>query len=82
MKQQNISKQCKQHERSRTRNQRKRELRRLICMAAAVGMLMASVMCMMVKAFFEHPAEQPISYSEHMETVLIIGGDSYGNLQD
>ena len=62
--------------RSRTRNQRKRELRRLLCMAAAVGMLMASVMCMMVKAFFEHPAEQPVSYAEHMETVLIIGGDS------
>lgn len=72
MQQKNSTKQSRS---SRTRNQRKRELRRLICMAAAVGMLMASVMCMMVKAFFEHPAEQPISYSEHMETVLIIGGD-------
>ena len=78
MQQKNSTKQS----RSRTRNQRKRELRRLICMAAAVGMLMASVMCMMVKAFFEHPAEQPITYAEHMQTVLIIGGDSYGNLQD
>ena len=72
MQQKNSTKQS----RSRTRNQRKRKLRRLICMAAAVGMLMASVMCMMVKAFFEHPAEQPITYEEHMQTVLAIGGDS------
>lgn len=69
MKQQNISKQSRQHERSRTRNQRKRELLRLICMAAAVGMLMASVMCMMVKAFFEHPAEQPVNGYEYMESI-------------
>lgn len=38
-------------------------------------MLMASVMCMMVKAFFEHPAEQPITYAEYMES---IGGNPYG----
>lgn len=69
----------KQSRNSRTRNQRKRELRRLICMVAAVGMLMASVMCMMVKAWFEHPAEQPVNGYTYMET---IGGDSYGNPQD
>lgn len=55
--------------RSRTRNQRKRELRRLICMVAAIGMLMASVMCMMVKAFFEHPAEQPVNGYTYMESI-------------
>lgn len=75
MQQKNSTKQS----RSRSSNQRKRELRRLICMAAAVGMLMASVMCMMVKAFFEHPAEQPITYAEYMES---IGGDPCGNTQD
>lgn len=78
MQQKNSTKQS----RSRTRNQRKRELRRLICMAFAMGMLWLMVFSMMVKAFFEHPAEQPVSYAEHMETVLIIGGDSYGNPQD
>lgn len=67
------------NERRKTRNQRKRELRRLICMAAAVGMLMASVMCMMVKAFFEHPAEQPISGYAYMEA---IGGEFYACSQD
>jgi hypothetical protein len=38
-------------------------------MAAAVGMLMTSVMCMMVKAFFEHPAEQPVNGYEYMESI-------------
>lgn len=74
MQQKNSTKQSRSRS-SRSSNQRKRELRRLICMAAAVGMLMASVMCMMVKAFFEHPAEQPITYAEYMES---IGGNPYG----
>lgn len=74
MQQKNFTKQSRSRS-SRTRNQRKRELRRLICMAAAIGMLYASVMCMMVKAWFEHPAEQPVTYAEHMES---IGGDSDG----
>ena len=68
--------------RSRTRNQRKRELRRTICLAFAMGIMWLMVFSMMVGAWMEHPAEQPISYSEHMEYVQIIGGDSYGNLQD
>ena len=79
MKQQNTSKQSKQHGRSKTRNQRKRELRRLICMSFALGLLWLMVFSMMVSAWAEHPAEQPVTYAEHMEA---IGGDSYGNPQD
>lgn len=75
MQQKNSTKQS----RSRTRNQRKRELRRTICMAFAMGLMWLIVLTMMVTAWAEHPAEQTVSYSEHMETVLIIGGDSSGN---
>ena len=69
MKQQSISKQSRQHERSRTRNQRKRELRRLTCMVFALCMLWLMVFSMMVKAWAEHPAEQPVSGYEYMESI-------------
>ena len=65
--------------RSRTRNQRKREFIRTLCMSIAALLLSVMVLTMMVKAFVEHPAEQPISYAEHMAA---IGGDSCGNFQD
>lgn len=63
----------------KTRNQRKRELRRLVCMTAALVVLWGLLLTMMVKAWAEHPAEQPVNGLYYMET---IGGDSYGNLQD
>lgn len=76
MKQQNISKQSRQHEGSRTRNQRKRELRRIICLSAALLIMWMMLCTIFVKAWMDHPAEQPVSYAEHMATIQIIGGDS------
>lgn len=63
--------------RSRTRSQRKRERIRTACMAFALMMLWMMVFMMMGKAL-DHPAEQPVTYAEYMET---FGGDSYGNPQ-
>lgn len=78
MKQQNISRQSGQQGR-RTRNQRKREMRRLICMSFALGLLWLMVFSMMVGAWAEHPAEQPVNGYEYME---MIGGEFHGNTQD
>ena len=75
MQQKNSTKQS----RSKTRVQRKRELKRTVCMVAALALLWMMLCTMMVKAWVEHPAEQPVSYAAHMEA---IGGDSCGNLQD
>ena len=66
----------------RTRNQRKRELRRIICMSFALLLLWMMLCTVLVKAWLGHPAEQPVNYAEHMETILVIGGDSHGNLQE
>lgn len=57
---------------SKTRNQRKRELRRTVCMAAVLGLLWMMVCTVMVKAWVEHPAEQPVDGVAYMEA---IGGD-------
>ena len=65
-----------QTRRHRTRNQRKRELKRIICMGAALALLWAMICTMMVKAWVE---EAPVNGYAYMET---IGGDSYWNLQD
>lgn len=54
---------------SRTRNQRKRELRRTICMAFAMGLMWLIVLTMMVTAWAEHPAEQPVNGYEYMESI-------------
>ena len=75
MQQKNSTKQS----RSRTRNQRKRELHKTICMSAALIVVWAMALTMMVKSWVEHPAEQPVNGYEYMET---IGGESYGNPQD
>jgi hypothetical protein len=69
----------KQSRRSRTRNQRKRELFETVVMAAACLVLWAMVLSMMVNAWAEHPAEQFVSGYEYMEA---IGGDIYGNPQN
>ena len=79
MKQQSISKQSVQHERSRTRNQRKRERIQTACMAAVLMILWMILCTVFVKAWLGHPAEQPVHGIVYMET---IGGDSFGNLQD
>lgn len=66
----------KQSRSSRTRNQRKRELRQVICMSFAIALLWVMVGSMMVKAWVE---EEPVNGLAYMET---IGGDSYGNPQN
>ena len=60
---------------SRSRNQRKRERIQTACMAAALMILWMILCTVMVKAWIGHPAEQPVSYAEHMATIQIIGGD-------
>ena len=62
--------------RSRTRNQRKRELIRTFCMACVCALLWMMLCTIFVVAWAGHPAEQPVSYAEHMEFVQSIGGDS------
>lgn len=62
----------------KTRNQRKREARQTYFMVGALLIMWVLLLGMFVKAL-DHPAEQPVSYAAHME---VIGGDSYGNLQD
>ncbi len=55
--------------RSRTRNQRKHDRARTVCMVAAVGILWAGVGSMMVKAWAEHPAEQPVNGAEYLASI-------------
>ena len=59
---------------NRTRYQRRRELKCTICMVLAAIVLGLMVCTMMVKAWAEHPAEQPTSYEEHVIYVQSIGG--------
>lgn len=68
----------KEARRHRTRNQRKRDMIRSFCMGF-VCVLLWLMLCTVIVRAWGHPAEQPISYAEHMEA---IGGDSYGNPQD
>lgn len=72
MQQKNSTKQS----RSKTRVQRKRERIQMAFMVVAMIILWAMALTMMVKAWGEHPAEQPVSYATHMEYVQTIGGDS------
>lgn len=54
---------------SRTRNQRKRERARAVFMVAAVGLLWCGVGSVMVKAWAEHPAEQPVNGQEYLASI-------------
>ena len=54
---------------SKTRNQRKREQINTILMGIAAALLCAIVCTMMVKAWAEHPAEQPVSGTEYLESI-------------
>lgn len=66
MQQESFTKQSKRH---RTRNQRKRDRARAVCMVASVGILWAGVGSMMVKAWAEHPAEQPVNGQEYLASI-------------
>ncbi len=65
----------------RTRNQRKRELRRIICLSASLLMMWMMLCTIFIKAWCDHPAEQPVNGFVYLETIQD-GGDSNGNLQD
>ena len=56
----------------------KHERRQTTCMVFALLILWTVCICMFCKAL-DHPAEQPISYAQHME---MIGGDIYGYPQN
>ena len=53
----------------KTRNQRKREVRKTVFLVLAMVMMWALVLTMMVTAWTEHPAEQPVNGYEYMETI-------------
>lgn len=61
--------------RTKTRSQRKRACKDA-GQIALVALLWAAVVVMMFRAWAEHPAEQPVSYEQHMEYVQSLGGDS------
>ena len=63
----------------KTRNQRKREIRKTVFLVLSMLLMWTLVLTMMVTAWAEHPAEQPVNGIVYMET---IGGDSCGNLQN
>lgn len=63
----------------KTRNQQKRDQMRFVCMALAMALFGMMLMCVMVKAWAEHPAEQPVNGYEYLES---IGGDPYEHFQD
>jgi hypothetical protein len=55
---------------SKTRNQRKQEIIDRIVAGLFVGLFMAAVamlLCGMCCVAWNHPAEEPITYEEHME---------------
>ena len=55
--------------RSRTRNQRKSEVRKTVFLVLAMVMMWALALTMMVTAWAEHPAEQPVNGYEYMESI-------------
>lgn len=62
--------------RAKTRNQRKRAFKDA-CLTAVVVLLWATVAVMMFRAWVEHPAEQPVSYEQHIAHIQAVGGDSH-----
>jgi hypothetical protein len=60
----------------RTRNERRRDFIESIIFSVilvVIGFALTATMClMMCKAWATHPAEQPITYAQHMEA---IGGE-------
>ncbi len=56
----------------KTREQRKRERWQTAAMAAALMIMWMGLCTMMVKAWADHPAEQPVQGVQYIES---IGGD-------
>lgn len=63
--------------RAKTRNQRKRAFKDA-CLTAPMVLLWAAVLVMMFRAWVEHPAEQPVSYEQHIAHIWSLGGDPDG----
>lgn len=53
----------------KTRNQRKREIRKTVFLVLSMLLMWALALTMMVTAWVEHPAEQPVNGYEYMETI-------------
>lgn len=62
--------------RAKTRDQRNRAFKDA-CLTAVVVLLWATVAVMMFRAWVEHPAEQPVSYEQHIAHIWSLGGDSH-----
>lgn len=60
----------------KTRNQRKRDMKRTACMVCALVLLWMMLMCMLVKAWADEPLVNGYDYIES------IGGDPYEGFQD
>lgn len=60
--------------RAKTRDQRNRAFKDA-CLNAVVVLLWATVAVMMFRAWVEHPAEQPVSYEQHIAHIRSLGGD-------
>ena len=67
-----------QQRRTHTRNQMKRERMKTALSAAALMIMWAVLMMASLKTWADHPAEQPISGTEYLESIQS-GGDFYGN---
>ena len=63
---------------SQTRNQKKRERIQTAMMAAALVIMWGVLMMASLKIWADHPAEQPISGAEYLETIRN-GGEIHGN---
>lgn len=62
--------------RAKTRDQRNRAFKDA-CLTAVVVLLWATVAVMMFRTWVEHPAEQPVSYEQHIAHIQAVGGDSH-----
>lgn len=63
---------------AKTRNQMKREKLQTAMMAAALMIMCVVLMMASLKIWADHPAEQPISGTEYLESIRN-GGEIHGN---
>lgn len=73
MQQGSFTKQSSSRRRSKTRNQRKREFIKSVCLMVVVMVMCCFLGMTALKVWAAHPAEQPITYQQHMESIR--GGD-------
>lgn len=62
--------------RAKTRNQRKRAFKDA-GLTALMVLLLVAVAVLALRTWVEHPAEQPVSYEQHIAHIQAVGGDSH-----